>query len=187
MIAADEHMRPGTTVEKLSGLRPVLGRQDDEATVTAGNASGQNDGAAAMIVTTRAKAEKLGLEPVASLAGWAVAGVAPETMGIGPAPATAKVLTRLGLTLDDIDVIELNEAFAAQALAVLAEWGVSADDPRLNPHGSGISLGHPVGATGARMLVTLSHELRRRDDARYGLATMCIGGGQGLAAVLEKE
>lgn len=187
IIDADEHMRPGTTVEKLSSLRPVMGRQDDRATVTAGNASGQNDGAAGMIVTTRAKAKELGLKPIASLAGWAVAGVAPETMGIGPAPATAKVLARLGLTLDDIDIIELNEAFAAQALAVLAEWGVSADDPRLNPHGSGISLGHPVGATGARMLVTLSHELRRRDDARYGLATMCIGGGQGLAAVLEKE
>ncbi|HHU44458.1 MAG TPA: acetyl-CoA C-acetyltransferase [Actinomycetales bacterium] len=186
-VTEDEHMRPGTTVEKLAGLRPVMGRQDEQATVTAGNASGQNDGAAAMIVTTRAKAEALGLEPMAKLAGWAVAGVAPETMGIGPAPATAKALGRLGLTLDDMDVIELNEAFAAQALAVLAEWGVDATDPRLNPHGSGISMGHPVGATGARMLVTLSHELRRRDDARYGLATMCIGGGQGMAAVLEKE
>lgn len=187
MIAADEHPRADTTVEKLSALRPVMGRQDDEATVTAGNASGQNDGAAAMIVTTRAKAAELGLEPMARLAGWAVAGVAPETMGIGPAPATAKALGRLGLTLDDMDLIELNEAFAAQALAVLSEWGVAADDPRLNTHGSGISLGHPVGATGARMLVTLCHEMARRDDARLALATMCIGGGQGLAAVLEKE
>ncbi|WP_295625415.1 acetyl-CoA C-acetyltransferase [uncultured Corynebacterium sp.] len=187
VVDADEHMRPGTTVEKLSGLRPVMGRQDDEATVTAGNASGQNDGAAAMIVTSRAKAESLGLTPMARLAGWAVAGVAPETMGIGPAPATAKVLERLDLGLDDMDLIELNEAFAAQALAVLSEWGIDADDPRLNVHGSGISLGHPVGATGARMLVTLCHEMARRDDARRGLATMCIGGGQGLAAVLEKE
>lgn len=169
-----------------------MGRQDPEATVTAGNASGQNDGAAAMIVTTRSRATELGLEPFARLSGWAVAGVAPETMGVGPVPATARVLGRLGLALDDIDVIELNEAFAAQALAVLTEWGVSADDPRINPHGSGISLGHPVGATGARILVTLCHELRRRGDrqkggSHRGLATMCIGGGQGLAAVVEAE
>jgi acetyl-CoA C-acetyltransferase len=194
VVDRDEHPRPGTTTEKLAGLRPVMGRQDDGATVTAGNASGQNDGAAAMIVTTRARAAELGLEPFARLSGWAVAGVAPETMGIGPVPATARVLDRLCLTLDDLDVIELNEAFAAQALSVLEEWGVSADDPRLNPHGSGISLGHPVGATGARMLVTLCHELRRRSEdgtadggTLRGLATMCIGGGQGLAAVLEAE
>lgn len=197
VVDRDEHPRPGTTTDKLAGLRPVMGRQDDEATVTAGNASGQNDGAAAMIVTTRARAEELGLEPFARLSGWAVAGVAPETMGIGPVPATARVLDRLGMSLDDLDVIELNEAFAAQALSVLQEWGVAADDPRLNPHGSGISLGHPVGATGARMLVTLCHELRRRGDntesggngsaSLRGLATMCIGGGQGLAAVLEAE
>lgn len=197
VVDRDEHPRPGTTTDKLAGLRPVMGRQDDEATVTAGNASGQNDGAAAMVVTTRARAEELGLEPFARLSGWAVAGVAPETMGIGPVAATARVLERLGMSLDDLDVIELNEAFAAQALSVLQEWGVAADDPRLNPHGSGISLGHPVGATGARMLVTLCHELRRRGDSTEsgdadqptlrGLATMCIGGGQGLAAVLEAE
>ncbi|WP_420100354.1 acetyl-CoA C-acetyltransferase [Corynebacterium sp.] len=191
IVDRDEHPRPGTTTEKLAGLRPVMGRQDDEATVTAGNASGQNDGAAAMVVTTRARAEELGLQPVARLSGWAVAGVAPETMGIGPVPATARVLDRLGMTLDDLDVIELNEAFAAQALSVLQEWGVAADDPRLNLHGSGISLGHPVGATGARMLVTLCHELRRRGEngsaPLRGLATMCIGGGQGLAAVLDAE
>ncbi|WP_448851313.1 acetyl-CoA C-acetyltransferase [Corynebacterium sp. 335C] len=186
VVDRDEHPRPGTTEEKLSGLRPVMGRSDDAATVTAGNASGQNDGAAAMVVTTRRRAAELGLRPAARLAGWAVAGVAPETMGIGPVPATAKVLGRLGLKLDDMDVIELNEAFAAQALAVLDDWGVDAADPRLNPHGSGISLGHPVGATGARMLVTLAHELRRLGGGR-GLATMCIGGGQGLAAVLEAE
>lgn len=193
VVDRDEHPRPGTTTDTLAKLRPVMGRQDDAATVTAGNASGQNDGAAAMIVTTRARAEALGLDPVAGLSGWAVAGVAPEAMGIGPVPATERVLDRLGLTLEDLDVIELNEAFAAQALSVLKEWGIPADDPRLNTHGSGISLGHPVGATGARMLVTLTHEMRRRaasgagDTPVRGLATMCIGGGQGLAAVLESE
>lgn len=185
-IDRDEHPRADSTLEKLSTLRPIMGRQDEDATVTAGNASGQNDGAAAMIVTTRAKAAELGLKPVAKLAGWAVAGVAPETMGIGPVPATAKLLKRLGLTLDDMDLIELNEAFAAQALSVLKEWDIPQDDPRLNPLGSGISLGHPVGATGARMLVTLAHQLQRTDATR-GLATMCIGGGQGMAAVIEKE
>ncbi|GAB2511896.1 putative acetyl-CoA acyltransferase [Corynebacterium atrinae] len=186
VVSKDEHPRPDTSLEKLEKLRPVLGRSDAEATVTAGNASGQNDGAAAMIVTTRAKAAELGLEPMLVLRGWAVAGVAPEAMGIGPVPATAKVLSRLGLTLDDIDLIELNEAFAAQALSVLAEWGIPADDPRLNPLGSGISLGHPVGATGARMLVTMAHNMSRNPDARTGLVTMCIGGGQGLAAVVDK-
>lgn len=184
-VTADEHPRPGTTTEKLAGLHPVMGRQDPDATVTAGNASGQNDGAAAMIVTTRAKARQLGLTPAARLRGWAVAGVAPETMGVGPVPATAKVLSRLGLTLDDLDIIELNEAFAAQVLAVLTEWGVDPADPRLNPSGSGISLGHPVGATGARLLVTLCHELARA-GSDLGLATMCIGGGQGLAAVIDR-
>lgn len=186
LVDRDEHPRPGTSVEKLSSLRAIMGGQDSAATVTAGNASGQNDGAAAMIVTTRARAAKLGLTPAATLRGWAVAGVAPETMGIGPVPATAKVLDRLGLTLADIDLIELNEAFAAQALACLHKWGISADDPRLNPHGSGISLGHPVGATGARMLVTAAHELARSARST-ALVTMCIGGGQGLAAVITKE
>ena len=185
VVDTDEHPRPDSTLEKLAKLRPIMGRQDADATVTAGNASGQNDGAAAMIVTTRAKAAELGLTPSVVLRGWAVAGVAPETMGIGPVPATKKVLDRLGLTLDDMDLIELNEAFAAQALSVLSEWGISADDERLNPLGSGISLGHPVGATGARMLVTASHQLART-DAKTALVTMCIGGGQGLAAVIEK-
>ncbi|MDO5669958.1 MAG: acetyl-CoA C-acetyltransferase [Corynebacterium sp.] len=185
VIDKDEHPRPDSTLEKLAKLRPIMGRQDADATVTAGNASGQNDGAAAMIVTTRAKAEELGLTPSVVLRGWAVAGVAPETMGIGPVPATKKVLDRLGLTLEDMDLIELNEAFAAQALSVLSEWGIAADDSRLNPLGSGISLGHPVGATGARMLVTASHQLART-DAKTALVTMCIGGGQGLAAVIEK-
>ena len=185
VVDKDEHIRPGTSEESLAKLRPVMGKTLEGATVTAGNASGQNDGAAAMIVTTRAKAEELGLDPYAVLRGWAVAGVAPETMGIGPVDATKKVFDRLGLTFDDIDLIELNEAFAAQALAVLDAWGISEDDPRLNPVGSGISLGHPVGATGARMVVTAAHRMRRT-DAERALVTMCIGGGQGLAAVIEK-
>lgn len=185
VVDKDEHVRPGTTEESLGTLRPVMGKTLDGATVTAGNASGQNDGAAAMIVTTREKAEELGLDAYAVLRGWAVSGVAPEIMGIGPVEATAKVCDRLGLTLDDIDLIELNEAFAAQALAVLDAWGISEDDPRLNPLGSGISLGHPVGATGARMVVTAAHRMRRT-DARRALVAMCIGGGQGLAAIIEK-
>lgn len=183
VVNKDEHIRPGTTEEQLAKLRPVMNVKG--ASVTAGNASGQNDGAAAMIVTTREKAAELGLAPMAVLRGWAVAGVAPETMGIGPVAATEKVLRRLGLTLDDIDLIELNEAFAAQALAVLDAWGIPEDDPRVNPVGSGISLGHPVGATGARMVVTAAHEIARTDATR-ALVTMCIGGGQGMAAVLEK-
>ena len=185
VVDKDEHIRPGTSEESLAKLRPVMGKSLEGATVTAGNASGQNDGAAAMIVTTRDKAEELGLDPYAVLRGWAVAGVAPETMGIGPVDATKKVFDRLGLTFDDIDLIELNEAFAAQALAVLDAWGISEDDPRVNPVGSGISLGHPVGATGARMVVTAAHRMRRT-DAERALVTMCIGGGQGLAAVIEK-
>ena len=186
IVDKDEHPRADTTVEKLSTLRAIMGRQDDEATVTAGNASGQNDGAAAVIVTTRSRAEELGLTPAVTLRGWAVAGVAPERMGIGPVKATEKLFKRLDLSFDDIDLIELNEAFAAQALACLKEWGISADDERLNPVGSGISMGHPVGATGARMVVTAAHELARTDKNR-ALVTMCIGGGQGLAAVIEKE
>ena len=184
-VDTDEHPRADTTLEGLAKLRPIRGRIDPDATVTAGNASGQNDGAALAVVTTAAKASKLGLRPLARLASWAVAGVPPRTMGIGPVPATEKALGRLGLTLADMDVIELNEAFAAQALAVMRVWGLEPDDPRLNPHGSGISLGHPVGATGARILATLLRELDRR-EGRYGLETMCIGGGQGLAAVFER-
>ena len=185
VVDKDEHIRPGSSEESLAKLRPVMGKTLEAATVTAGNASGQNDGAAAMIVTTRAKAEELGLDAYAVLRGWAVAGVAPETMGIGPVDATKKVFDRLGLTFNDIDLIELNEAFAAQALAVLDAWGIAEDDPRVNPVGSGISLGHPVGATGARMVVTAAHRMRRA-DAQRALVTMCIGGGQGLAAVIEK-
>jgi len=183
-VGRDEHPRPETTLADLAALRPVRLKLDPESTVTAGNASGQNDGAALCVVTTRDEAEKRGLRPVLALRSWAVAGVGPEVMGIGPVPAAAAALDRAGLTLDDMDVIELNEAFAAQVLAVLREWKVDAADKRLNPNGSGISLGHPVGATGARILATLAHEMRRR-GSRYGLETMCIGGGQGLAAVFE--
>ncbi|MEE2033600.1 acetyl-CoA C-acetyltransferase [Rhodococcus chondri] len=185
VVDTDEHPRADTTVETLAKLRPIRGKVDPDATVTAGNASGQNDGAALAIVTTAEKAAQLGLRPLARLASWAVAGVPPRTMGIGPVPATEKALGRLGLSLADMNVIELNEAFAAQALAVLRTWGLEPDDERLNPNGSGISLGHPVGATGGRILATLLREMDRR-DARYGLETMCIGGGQGLAAVFER-
>ncbi|WP_280421035.1 acetyl-CoA C-acetyltransferase [Nocardia carnea] len=185
IVDTDEHPRADTTVEALAKLRPIRGKVDPNATVTAGNASGQNDGAALCIVTTPEKARALGLRPLARLASWAVAGVPPRTMGIGPVPATEKALARLGLTLDDMSVIELNEAFAAQTLAVLRTWKLEPDDERLNPNGSGISLGHPVGATGARILATLLRELDRR-EGRYGLETMCIGGGQGLAAVFER-
>ena len=185
VVDNDEHPRPGTTVESLAALRPVLARQDPAATVTAGNASGQNDGAALCLVTTLDRAASLGVRPYARLVSAAVAGVPPETMGIGPVPATARALARAGLSLADMDLIELNEAFAAQVLAVTGRWGLAATDPRLNVNGSGISLGHPIGATGVRILATLLRELDRR-AGRYGLETMCIGGGQGLAAVFER-
>ncbi|MCJ0893020.1 acetyl-CoA C-acetyltransferase [Rhodococcus sp. ARC_M5] len=185
LVTTDEHPRADTTVESLAKLKAIHASIDPESTVTAGNASGQNDGAAIAIVTTPDKAAALGLRPLARLAGWGVAGVAPRTMGIGPVPASEKALGRLGLSLDDMGIIELNEAFAAQALAVTRSWGIDPEDPRLNPHGSGISLGHPVGATGARILATLLREMDRR-EVRYGLETMCIGGGQGLAAVFER-
>ena len=184
VVDRDEHPRPETTLDDLARLRPVRLAQDPGSTVTAGNASGQNDGAALCVVTTREEAERRGLRPLLALRSWAVAGVGPEVMGIGPVPATAAALDRAGLSLDDIDLIELNEAFAAQVLACLREWKVDPTDERLNPNGSGISLGHPVGATGARILATLAHEARRR-ESRYVLETMCIGGGQGLAAVFE--
>lgn len=185
VVAIDEHPRPDTTREALAALTPVRLGIDDESTVTAGNSSGQNDGAAMCVVTTPDRAEELGLRPFARLVSWGVAGVEPQRMGIGPVAASAAALGRASLKLDDMDVIELNEAFAAQVLAVLSEWGCSANDERLNPNGSGISLGHPVGATGARILATLLYELDRR-QARYGLETMCIGGGQGIAAVFER-
>ncbi|MEU6562464.1 acetyl-CoA C-acetyltransferase [Nocardia nova] len=186
IVDTDEHPRADTTLESLAALEPVRAAIDPESTVTAGNSSGQNDAAALCLVTTRDTAAELGLTPLVRLRSWAVAGVDPALMGIGPVPATAAALARAGLDLADIDLIELNEAFAAQALAVLREWKFGESDlDRVNVHGSGISLGHPVGATGTRMLATLARELHRR-DLRYGLETMCIGGGQGLAAVFEK-
>ncbi len=186
VIDTDEHPRADTTVESLAKLKPVLGKLDPDATVTAGNSSGQNDAASMCIVTTPEKADQLGLTPLVRLVSWGVAGVAPNIMGIGPVPATDIALAKAGLALSDIDLIELNEAFAAQALAVMREWNfTAADRERTNVHGSGISLGHPVGATGGRMLATLARELNRR-GGRYGLETMCIGGGQGLAAIFER-
>jgi len=184
VVDRDEHPRGDISVEKLATLRPVRSKVDADATVTAGNASGQNDGAAMCVVTTASDADRLGLTPMLALRSWAVTGCGPEIMGIGPVSASAAALERAGLTLDDIDLIELNEAFAAQVLAVLAEWKVDPLDDRLNPNGSGISLGHPIGATGARILATAAYEARRR-SARTVLETMCIGGGQGLAAVFE--
>ena len=186
LVDTDEHPRADTSVESLSKLKPVLLGDDPEATVTAGNASGQNDAASMCVVTTPEKAEEHGLTPLVRMVSWGSAGVAPDIMGIGPVPATEVALAKAGLKLSDIDLIELNEAFAAQALAVMREWNFgAADHDRTNVHGSGISLGHPVGATGGRMLASLARELDRR-QARYGLETMCIGGGQGLAAVFER-
>jgi acetyl-CoA C-acetyltransferase len=186
VVDRDEHIRPDANVETLAELRPIMGRDDAEATVTAGNASGQNDGAAICVVTSAEKAAELGLRPLARLVSWGVAGVPPRTMGIGPVPATAKALAQADVKLADVDLIELNEAFASQVLAVTREWGFNeADFERTNVNGSGISLGHPVGATGGRILATLLREMDRR-DARYGLETMCIGGGQGLAALFER-
>ena len=186
VVDTDEHIRPDASEESLATLRPIMGKADPEATVTAGNASGQNDGAAVCLVTTPEKASELGLRPLARLVSWGVAGVGPEVMGIGPVPATEKALGQVGLSLADMDVIELNEAFAAQALGVAREWGIDLiADERVNPNGSGIALGHPVGATGVRIPATMLREMDRR-EARYGLETMCIGGGQGLAAVFER-
>ncbi|MER6082628.1 acetyl-CoA C-acetyltransferase [Streptomyces sp. NPDC001833] len=186
VVDMDEHPRPETTAERLAALRPLMLGDDPEATVTAGNASGQNDAAAACLVTSRATAERLGLTPLVRLVSFARAGVPAETMGIGPVPATRAALDRAGLSLTDMDLIELNEAFAAQVLACTRTLGLTeADHERINVNGSGISLGHPIGATGARILATLVREMHRR-QARYGLETMCIGGGQGLAAVFER-
>ena len=185
LVDADEHPRADSSLDALGALRPVL-RADPDSTVTAGNSSGQNDAAAACIVTTPQRAAELGLTPLLRLASWARAGVDPRRMGIGPVPATAKALERAGIRLADLDLIELNEAFAAQVLAVTREWGVAdADWERINPNGGGISLGHPLAATGGRILAGLARELHRR-DGRYALETMCIGGGQGLAAVFER-
>ena len=177
----DEGPRADTSLEALNRLRPVM----RDGTVSAGNASSQNDAASVCIVVAEDKLEELGLTPMGFLRGWAVTGCHPATMGIGPVPAVRKVMDKVGLTLEDMDVIELNEAFAAQVLAVLREWKLPNED-HLNVNGSGISLGHPIAATGARILTTLLNEMERR-DAQFGLETMCVGGGQGVAAVFERR
>jgi acetyl-CoA C-acetyltransferase len=185
-VLTDEHPRPDVSLAGLAKLKAIHADRDSSSTVTAGNASGQNDGASACIVATPQMADRHGLRPFARLVTWAVAGVPPKTMGIGPVPACAKALDRANLRMADIDLIELNEAFAAQVLACTREWKFGTEDfNRMNVHGSGISLGHPVGATGGRILATLLREMKRR-HSRYGLETMCIGGGQGLAAVFER-
>jgi acetyl-CoA acyltransferase len=183
VVEADEGPRRDTTLEKLAKLRPAF---KEGGSVTAGNSSSLNDGAAAVMVVSRGYAEAQGLEPMARIRSMATAGVPPRVMGIGPVPATRKALDRAGISLDDVGLIELNEAFAAQSLAVVYEWGMDPDDQRLNPNGGAIALGHPLGASGARILTTLVHEMGRRPDVRYGLATMCIGVGQGIAMVVER-
>jgi acetyl-CoA C-acetyltransferase len=180
-VDRDEHIRPDTTMEKLARLRPAFA---NGGTVTAGNASGINDGAAAVVLASKRKVRELGLEPLAWVKAYASAGVPPRIMGMGPVPAVRKVLERAGLSLGDIDLIEANEAFAAQSLAVGRELGW--DWERVNVNGGAIALGHPIGASGARILVTLLYEMRRR-QARRGLATLCIGGGQGIAMVVERR
>ena len=183
VVEADEGPRRDTSLERLARLKPAF---KGEGSVTAGNSSSLNDGAAAVMVVSREYAEAHDLEPMAKVRSMAVAGVPPRVMGIGPVPATKKALERAGITMDDVGLVEINEAFAAQVLACLHEWGMDSEDGRLNPNGGSIALGHPLGASGARILTTLVHEMRRRDDVRYGLATMCIGVGQGIAMVVEK-
>ncbi len=182
-VEVDEGPRADTTLEALAKLRPAF---IENGTVTAGNASPLNDGAAALLLVTPDYARAHGLTPLARVRSIATAGVPPRVMGIGPVPAVAKALARAGLTLDDIGLIELNEAFAAQSLAVLYELGLDAADERVNPNGGAIALGHPLGCSGARILTTLLHEMQRRDDVTFGLATMCIGVGQGIALVVER-
>jgi acetyl-CoA C-acetyltransferase len=183
LVNKDEGVRGETTAESLAKLKPIM----KEGVVTAGNACQQNDAAAACLIVAEDKLEELGLTPMGWLVGWAAAGCDPARMGIGPVPAVQKLLARTGLKFDQMDLIELNEAFACQALACVAGWGSSmaALEDRLNVNGSGISLGHPVGATGVRIMSTLLHEMQRR-KARYGLETMCIGGGQGIAMIFER-
>lgn len=179
-FARDEGFRADSSIETLAKLRPLM----KGGSVTAGNSSQQNDAAAACLIVAEDKLAELKLEPMGYLKGWAVAGCNPATMGIGPVPAVRKLFAKTGLSFDDMDLVELNEAFACQVLSVLKGWGWN-DPDRLNVNGSGISLGHPIGATGVRILATLMHELRRR-KGRYGLETMCIGGGQGIAAIFER-
>ncbi|WP_421838112.1 acetyl-CoA C-acetyltransferase [Novosphingobium sp.] len=188
IFAHDEGYRADATMESLGALKPLEAKAIPGAVVTAGNASQQNDAAAACLVVAEHKLEELGLEPIAWFHSWAAAGCDPARMGIGPVPAVERLFARTGLGWSDIDLVELNEAFAPQVLAVLKGWGWSEDDSRhevLNVNGSGISLGHPIGATGGRILANLTRELVRR-NGRFGLETMCIGGGQGIAAVFER-
>jgi acetyl-CoA C-acetyltransferase len=180
IVDQDEFIRPGTTIDAMTRLKPAF---DRTGTVTAGNASGINDGAAAVVLMTGAEAERRGIRPLARIASWATAGVDPAVMGTGPIPATRKALDRAGWRVEDLDLVEANEAFAAQALAV--GRSLALDPERLNVNGGAIALGHPVGASGARVLVTLLHEMKKR-DARRGLATLCIGGGMGIAMTVER-
>jgi acetyl-CoA acetyltransferase family protein len=180
-VTEDDHLRPDTTIEGLAALKPAFGK---EGFVTAGNASGIVDGAAALVVASRSEATRLGRRPLARVVSWAVAGVPPEIMGIGPVPASRKALEAAGLALAQMDLVEVNEAFAGQYLAVEKELGLERE--RTNVNGGAIALGHPLGATGARLLLTLVLELARR-KGRYGLATACIGGGQGIAVIVERE
>ncbi|MBL7866244.1 MAG: acetyl-CoA C-acyltransferase, partial [Cyclobacteriaceae bacterium] len=182
LVSADEHPRPETTLEQLAKLKGVNG---PELTVTAGNASGVNDGACALIIAGEDAAKRNGLSPIARVVAVATAGVPPRIMGFGPAPAVRKVLELTGLRLDQIDVIELNEAFAAQALAVTRDLGLVDDDHRVNPNGGAIAIGHPLGMSGARLVTTAAYQLRRT-GGRYALCTMCIGVGQGIAMVIER-
>ncbi|MEN3275015.1 MAG: acetyl-CoA acyltransferase [Massilia sp.] len=181
VFAQDEHPRE-TSIEALAKLKGVV---HSEGSVTAGNASGVNDGAAALLLASKEALEKYGLTPRARIVGMATAGVPPRVMGIGPAPATKKLMKQLGMSLDQMDIIELNEAFASQALAVLRELGIADDDPRVNPYGGGIALGHPLGMSGARLVTTAMYQLHRT-GGRYALCTMCIGVGQGIAMVIER-
>jgi acetyl-CoA acetyltransferase family protein len=180
-VDRDEHPRPDTTAVQLAALKPAF-RRDATGSVTAGNSSGINDGSAALLVTSEARARDLGLRPMARMLSSAVAGVDPATMGLGPIPASRLALARAGLSVGDMELVELNEAFAAQALPCMRELGL--DPAKVNVNGGAIAIGHPLGASGARLVATLLHEMRRR-DARYGLATMCIGVGQGIASVWE--
>jgi acetyl-CoA acetyltransferase family protein len=180
-VDTDEHPRPETTLESLASLKPAF-KRDASGSVTAGNSSGINDGAAAVLVMSAARAQELGMKPMARMVASAVAGVDPATMGLGPIPASRRALERAGIGVDDLDLVELNEAFAAQAVPVMRELGL--DPENVNVNGGAIAIGHPLGASGARLTATLLHEMRRR-GSRYGLATMCIGVGQGIAAVFE--
>ena len=182
LFAQDEHPRPDTTLEALAKLPPIV---KPNGTITAGNASGVNDGACALLLASEAGVKRHGLTPKARVVAAAVAGVAPRIMGMGPAPATRKVLAKAGLSLNQMDVIELNEAFASQALAVLRDLGIPDDAPHVNPNGGAIALGHPLGASGARLVTTAVYQLQRT-NSKYALCTMCIGVGQGIAAILER-